>query len=93
MLPGWTITNKYIDYADFVYFDGAELSNRKSYAVKARLKPQLDAHNLYDKALLHDHLSALAPEIICKTMGVTADSVIPPGVWIIRANTGWAGSD
>lgn len=91
MLPDFTISTD-LKNADFIYADGKFLQTNKINKPLARLKCRLDARNLFDKALLHDKLSELLPSAICKTVTVTANTEIPPGVvWIVKASWGFHG--
>lgn len=95
-LDGWEIvdTSHPPKHVDFVYADGKYLSDKRLYDVHARLKCRLQADALSDKAKLHERLMTAAPDVICETLEVREDTVLPDdGVpWIVRGNWGFAGS-
>lgn len=89
LLPGWRIVQNPPKYADFMYSEGEYLS---SYNIPAKLRQRFNTNVLWDKAALHNILSAEAPAAVCKTFTVNDTSTIPDGsVYIVRANWGWAG--
>lgn len=93
-LPGWREVS--IDtnpkYVDLVMATGISLSDRRMFALMSNLKCRLNAKQLTDKVNFHKHMKDFAPTLIAQTYDVGPDTVLPPGVWMVRTNWGFGGS-
>jgi hypothetical protein len=78
-------------YVDAVIASGMGLSDRRLFNIHAMLKCRLDSKELTDKVKFHTHMAIIAPDLIARTIAVDADTILPDGVWMIRANWGWGG--
>jgi len=92
-LPNWRAVaiETHPKYVDLVIATGKSLSDKRLFSIKSRLKCRMDSKQLTDKVNFHHYMKEIAPELIANTIEVTPDMVLPPGVWMIRANWGWGG--